>query len=143
MASNNAASASRQSLAARGLSASDPYGTSQMNAAGVAAATPYSQLYTQTGVGQIQDENSIASQIAALQAGNPTEAASTGLQVSGLAQSAANLGLQSQAQQFAQRYLNIAGVGVYDTTTGQLVSNTTGYGSGGTSAAGNIVLNTY
>lgn len=138
VASNNAAAAARQGLAARGLSASDPYGTSQMNAAGVAAATPYSQLYTQTGVGQAQDEASIANQIAALQSGNPTEAASTGLQIGSLSQSAAQLALGSQAQQFAQNYITIPNIGVYDVSTGQILSNTS---STGMSPSGNSILN--
>ena len=138
VASNNAAAASRQSLAARGLSASDPYGTSQMNAAGVTAATPYSQLYSQTGISQAQDENAIASQIAALLAGNPSEALSTGSNINTLAQSAAQLGLSSQAQQFAQKYITIPNVGIYDVSTGQILSNTS---STGMSPSGNSILN--
>lgn len=100
LASDNATRATNATIAARGLSTQDPMAQQNLAGAQSQATQPYSSLYAQTGAGQIQDENSIASQIAALQAGNPEQAFSGAMQIGGLSQQAAQLAQQqSQFQQ--------------------------------------------
>lgn len=140
LAVNNATKATNATMAARGLSTQDPMAQTNLAGAQSAAAQPYSSLQAQTGVQQIQDENSIASQIAALQAGNPEQAISASTGISGLAGQLGQLGVSQQAQNFAQNYIPIPGYGIYNTQTGSLLG---GLSSTGISPSGNQITGTY
>lgn len=137
LAVNNATKATNATMAARGLSTQDPMAQTNLAGAQSAAAQPYSSLQAQTGVQKIQDENSIAAQIAALQAGNPEQAVSASTGIGALAAQLGQVGVQQQSA----GYIPIPGYGVYDTKSGQIIGGLNGLNSTGQNTNGLLTYN--
>lgn len=100
----------------------------EMTGALLPVTQQYGQLAAQVGRGSIQDVNTLAANIAALQAGNPATSLSGAYQLGGLQQQAALLPsqvalTQAQAGQIgtAARYVTIPGVGLYDIQSRQII----------------------
>jgi hypothetical protein len=127
--------ATTSSLGARGLLPQSAEGQQALASALAPTDAQYQGLAAQTGLGEQQDLNSIAQQIAALQAGNPEGAISSASNLLGLQQQASQFAQSNalQQQQLAQsapasKFISIPGVGVYDILNKSIVNQLNGGG---------------
>lgn len=130
-------------LAARGINPNSGYGQKALVQAETPVNAQYGQLEGQIGQGQISDYNTLASAIANLQAGGAGTAAQLPLQYQQLALQAAinpaNI-FATGAQGSAAQFIPIPNVGVYNMSTGQIISST-GLSSGAFN--GKTIFGTY
>jgi len=130
--------ATNNELGARGILPTSGYYQQEMANSLLPVTSAYSGQLANANAGSIQDLQSLALQIAQLQAGNPESAISGGLQISGLQNQSALLPSQIALQQAqaaaantAARYPIIPGVGALDTSTNSLINQLNGAGGGG------------
>lgn len=120
--------ATNSELAKRGITADSGIAQTEQASAALPVTTQFGQLKANTGVQREQDLNTLAANIASLQAGNVPGALSFSTGVGSLqnqAQQIANnysLGTAQLAQpKQTDRYVAIPGGGLYDTQTGQTI----------------------
>lgn len=135
VAENNQTRITSNELGKRGLLPGDTYGQQEIQNSVLPVSAAFSGQTAQTGLAENQDLQAIAERIASLQGGNPDSAIGQALNITGQQtqanQFAQQFGLQQQQQAFAQNYITIPGVGVYDVGKGQIINQLNGAGGGG------------
>ncbi len=120
VAMNTATAGENTLLGQRGITNDSPLYAQQMTQAQLPVTAQNQSAAAQVGMGSAQDINSLAQAIASLQAGNVPNALSYGGNMSSLSLQAPLV--QAQANQ--ANFIPIPGVGVYNASTGKMVSST-------------------
>jgi len=126
-ATNQATTAENNLLAQRGITSDSPLYGKEMSSALIPVSAANMSAAANVGMGSAQDINTLAGEIAGLQAGNVQGALGAGQAFGALGLQSALLPAQLSllnAQAKQQNIVPIPGLGVYDLSTGQLRSNT-------------------
>lgn len=140
VAMNSAIAGENTLLGQRGITDNtSPLYQQQLTQAELPVTAQNQSAAANVGIGSAQDINSIAAQIASLQAGNVPNALSFAGNISNIAQQSqlipSQIGL-TQAQTKQASLIPIPGLGVYNLSTGNIISNN-GLSSSGRTIVGN------
>lgn len=123
--------ATNNELGRRGITADSGVAQQQLASALRPIASQYQGLTANTGVQRQRELESLAAQIASLQAGNAPQALNFASGINSIEQQAQNMAQNyalenrklnmANAPEQAQRYINVGAGGLFDTETGQLI----------------------